>query len=257
MAEHIVKAFDNQLLRLEDAVTRMGGLSEAALVNAIGAVTTRDTALATATVQNDTKIDELQREINDLALRILALRQPMASDLRTILATISIAGDLERIADYAANVAKRSIALNQQAPVRPVGGIPRMAARAQGMIKDVLDAYADRDAEKAMAVWQQDEALDELYTSLFRELLTYMMEDPRAITPCTHLLFIAKNIERIGDHATNIAENIYFMVKGTPLLAHRPKGSDETITTFNPAPPTAAKPRVRRPRRAAKPTSEE
>jgi phosphate transport system protein len=144
-------------------------------------------------------------------------------DLRQILAALKTASDLERIADYATNVAKRSIVLNQTPPVKPAFAIPRMGRLGQAMIKDVLDAYVERDADKALVVWARDEELDEMYTSLFRELLTYMIEDPRNITACTHLLFMAKNIERIGDHATNIAETLYFMVHGTPLAMSRPK----------------------------------
>jgi len=153
----------------------------------------------------------------------------MARDLREILAALKIASDLERVADYAANVAKRAIALNQTPPVRPVYALPRMAQLAQLLIKDVIDAYVARDADRAYAVWMRDAELDEMYSSLFRELLTYMMEDPRNISACTHLLFMAKNIERIGDHATNIAEDLYYLVHGTPLTEARPKGDQSSL----------------------------
>ena len=157
---------------------------------------------------------------------------PCASPWRAIcqiIAGLKISSDLERIADYASNVAKRSIALNQTPPVKPVSGIPRMGRLGSGMIKDVLDAFVERDAEKALSVWLRDEEMDDLYTSLFRELLTYMIEDPRNITPCTHLLFMAKNLERIGDHTTNIAETVYFLVHGTALVQVRPKRDRTTL----------------------------
>ena len=162
-------------------------------------------------------------------MRLLALRQPMAVDLRMITSAPKISSDLERIGDYATNIANRAVSLNEIGQVKPLFTIPRMADFAQGMIKDVLDAYLSRDTEKARAVWLRDEELDEIYNGLFRELLTYMMEDPRSITPCTHLLFIAKNIERIGDHVTNIAETINFLVKGTRQLVERPKGDKPSI----------------------------
>jgi phosphate transport system protein len=182
-------------------------------------------------------VDDLEREVESLVVRLLALRQPMARDLRQILAALKIASDLERIGDYAANVAKRSIALSQVPPVRPVYSLPRMGRLGQEMIKDMLDAYVERDADKALAVWLRDEELDEMYTSLFRELLTYMIEDPRNITACTHLLFMAKNLERIGDHTTNIAETLYFLVHGTPLTQARPK-RDRTSLALTPPPGT-------------------
>ncbi|MBV8118661.1 MAG: phosphate signaling complex protein PhoU, partial [Alphaproteobacteria bacterium] len=159
---------------------------------------------------------------------------PMARDLREIVAAIKIASDLERICDYAANVAKRSIVLNQAPAARPVYALPRMARLAQLLVKDVIDAYVERDADKAYAVWMRDEELDEMYASLFRVLLTYMMEDPRNISPSTHLLFMAKNIERIGDHATNIAEDLYYLVHGTPLTQKRPKGDNSSLESVQP-----------------------
>jgi len=162
-------------------------------------------------------------------VRLLALRQPMARDLREILAALRIATDIERIGDYAANVAKRSLILNQSAPVQLVSALPRLARIAQGLVEDVLVAYRESDADKALEAWARDEELDEQYTGLFRELLTYMMEDPRNITPCTHLLFMAKNLERIGDHATNIAENVYFLVHGVQITQTRRKGDTTTV----------------------------
>ena len=236
--EHIVRSYDEELRRLSNMVAQMGGLAETQLAAAIQAVARRDSDLAAQTVEADAKVDAMEQQIDEFVIRLLALRQPVAGDLREIVAALRIASDLERIADYAANVAKRAIALNQTPPVRPVHAVPRMGELVLGMIKDTLDAYAARDAEKAKAVWHRDEEVDETYNSLFRELLTYMMEDPRAITTCTHLLFIAKNIERIGDHTTNIAELIHFTVYGQPLKESRPKGD---TTSFAVVPPPAAK----------------
>jgi phosphate transport system protein len=234
LGEHIVKSFDEGLKRLTNAIARMGGLAEAQIAGAIQAVVRRDTELASTIVESDQKIDDLEREVDERAIQMLALRQPMASDLRSVVAALRIASDIERIADYAANMAKRAIALSQMAPVRPVHAVPRMGRVVQEMVKDVLDAYANRDVEKAVAVWTRDEELDEMYSSLFRELLTYMMEDPRNITASTHLLFIAKNIERIGDHATNVAEMVHYLVRGTQLGAMRPKGDATAFAVVRP-----------------------
>jgi phosphate transport system protein len=235
VSEHIIKSYDEELRRLDNAITQMGGLAETQLASAIEAMVKRDSRLAADVVEADARVDELEQDIESLALRLLALRQPMAVDLRQILAALKTASDLERIGDYATNVAKRSIVLNQSPPVKPAFSIPRMGRLGQAMIKDVLDAYVERDADKALLVWARDEELDEMYTSLFRELLTYMIEDVRNITACTHLLFMAKNIERIGDHATNIAETLYFMVHGTPLTIARPKRDWTTSASAPPA----------------------
>jgi phosphate transport system protein len=234
-SQHIVKSYDEELRRLSNTITEMGGLAENQLAAAIDAVVKRDSELAASVVEGDAKVDQLQRDSDNLAIRLLALRQPMARDLREIFAALKIASDLERIADYAANVAKRAIALNQTPPVRPVYELPRMAQLAQLLIKDVIDAYVARDADKAYAVWTRDAELDEMYSSLFRVLLTYMMEDPRNISACTHLLFMAKNIERIGDHATNIAEDLYYLVHGTPLTEARPKGDQSSLEIVTPS----------------------
>jgi phosphate transport system protein len=229
--EHIVKAFDEQLDRLTNMIARMGGIAEGQIAGAIQAVIKRGADLAASVVETDHKVDVLEREIDEQAVSLLALRQPMASDLRTVVSALRIASDVERIADYAANVAKRAIALAQMAPVRPVFQIPRMGMVARDMVRDVLDAYVTHNVDKAITVWNRDEELDEIYSSLFRELLTYMMEDPRNITACTHLLFIAKNIERIGDHVTNISETIHYLVVGKPLLGERPKGDFTSFVT--------------------------
>ncbi len=222
--EHIVKSYDEELKRLTNLLARMGGLVESQIATAIQAVVQRDAELAATVVSTDVKVDDLEREIDDQVLRVMALRQPVASDLRLVLGALRIGADLERAADYAKNVAKRASVLAQVPPLRPVHSIPRMGAMVREMLKDVLDAFAEKDLVKAVSVWNRDEELDEMYSSLFRELLTYMMEDPRNISGSTHLLFIAKNIERIGDHTTNIAETIHFLVKGVPLREARPKG---------------------------------
>ena len=232
--EHIVKSFDEALTRLADTVQRMGGVAEAQLDQAIDAVMRRDAELAARVIEGDRRIDAMQGQVDDMAIKLLALRQPVASDLRFVVGTLKISAEIERIGDYAKNVAKRAVALAQIAPLKPVHMIPRMGEVAQQMIKDVLDAYANRDVERADAVWARDAELDEMHSSLFRELLTYMMEDARNISGSTHLLFIAKNIERIGDHATNVAEQVHFMVTGTPIDATRPKGDQTAYAVVQP-----------------------
>ena len=233
-AEHIIKSYDEELSRLNKIIVEMGGLAESQLASAIDSVVQRDSDLAGRVVEADAAVDQLERDLDNLAIRLLALRQPMARDLREIVVALKIASDLERICDYAAYVAKRSIALSQAPPIQPVYALPRMGRLALLLVKDVIDAYVERDPEKALAVWNRDEELDEMYASIFREFLTYMMEDPRNIGACTHLLFMAKNIERIGDHATNIAENLYYLVHGTPLTQARPKGDNSSIQVVAP-----------------------
>jgi len=246
-AQHIVKSYDEELKRLTNAIAEMGGAAESQLDQAIQAVARRDSELAGRVVRNDGAIDRLEEIVQTQTMRLLALRQPVARDLRDILAAIKIASDIERIGDLAANIAKRAIALNQSAPVRPVTAVPRMGKLAQQAIKDVIDAYLEHDPQKALAVWKRDDDLDDLTSSLFRELLTYMMEDPRSISPCAHLLFIAKNIERIGDHATNIAETVHFLVVGQRPMAARPKGDTSAYEVVQPpdieAPQEAGAPR--------------
>jgi phosphate transport system protein len=232
--EHIVKSFDDELRHLHLIVARMGGLAEEQLANALNAIAEQDSALALTVIESDVNVDELQRDAEQQVVRLLALRQPMAIDLRGILAALKVASAIERIADYAKNVAKRAVSLAELPTVQPVYSIPRMGRAALSMLKDVLDAYNASDPEKAMDVWNRDETLDDLYTSLFRELLTYMMEDARNITPCTHILFIAKNLERIGDHCTNIAENVYFLVTGRQPGGERPKGGKDDLNVVAP-----------------------
>jgi len=230
MTDHTVKAFTEKLESLAASVAQMGGMAEAQLADAIEAIAKRDTGLAEGAVGGDRQIDQLQQSIEDQALKLLALRQPMAVDLRETLAAIKIANELERIGDLAKNIAKRAIVLNREPPIRLTQSLARMGRQALAQLKHVLDAYSDRDASGAENVWRHDGEIDETYNSLFRELLTYMMEDPRTIGLCTHLLFVAKNIERTGDHATNIAEVVYHMVSGGHLATERPK-ADTTSET--------------------------
>jgi phosphate transport system protein len=230
MTDHTVKAFSEKLEMLTTSIAQMGGLAEAQLANAIDGIAKRDTHLAESAVGGDKQIDQLQQSIEDQALKLLALRQPMAVDLRETLAAIKIASELERIGDLAKNIAKRAIVLNREPPIRLTQSLARMGRQSLAQLKQVLDAYSDRDASAAEAVWKQDGEIDENYNSLFRELLTYMMEDPRTIGLSTHLLFVAKNIERTGDHATNIAEVVFHMVSGGHLASERPK-ADTTSET--------------------------
>jgi phosphate transport system protein len=225
--EHIVKSFDSELARLYGEIDRMGKTALAQLDAAVDVLVRRDSQAAQRVVANDEAIDQLEHEVSHDVLRLLALRQPMARDLREVYGALRIASDIERIGDYAANVAKRSIVLNASAPVALAHGLPALAATAKALVRDALDAFARRDADLALAVRERDAELDLQYTSLFRELLTYMVEDPRNITSCAHLLFMAKNIERIGDHATNIAESAWFIVHGRTPEAQRAK-SDRT-----------------------------
>lgn len=234
VTEHTVRSFDEELKALDSAVARMGGLAEAQLAQAIVALSRRDPDLAGSVIAADQKVDAIQQEIDQRALRALALRQPMATDLRLILGSLRIAGELERVADYAANLAKRSIVISHSPAMPAVHVIARMGELVRAMIKDVIDAYLERSVEKARAVWRRDADVDEIYNSLFRELLTYMMEDPRNITPCTHLLFIAKNIERMGDHATNIAELVEFLVTGARVREERPKQDRTAFAVVEP-----------------------
>jgi len=226
--DHIVKSYDEEQRRLLGEILRMGEMAAAQLEAALDVVERRDDKAAERIIGNDEAIDALEREIDHDVMR-LALRGPMARDLRTVLAALKVAADIERIGDYAANVAKRSMALNLSPPLPHTRGLDALGRLAVQQVRDVLAAYRDNDANAAQRVRARDADLDTAYTGLFRELLTYMMEDARVITPCTHLLFMAKNLERIGDHATNIAENVWFLVHGEELLPPREK-RDETNT---------------------------
>ena len=231
MTEHTVKSFGEQLEALSALVAQMGGLAEAQFAAAIEAIARRDSVAAERAVAGDTRIDEVQQEIEDRALKLLALRQPMAVDLRETLAAVKTAAELERIGDLAKNIAKRALVLNREPPIRLAQSLARMGKAAQNQLKEVLDAFTSRNAEEAEAVWNRDGEIDEIYNSLFRELLTYMMEDPRTIGLCTHLLFVAKNIERAGDHCTNIAEVVYHMVRAGHLANTRPKADTTSETS--------------------------
>jgi phosphate transport system protein len=225
MSEHIVSAYDKELQVLGRKIAEMGGIGEAMLADAMDALSSLDVELAQSVVAKDPRLDMLQREIEDSAILTIARRQPMAVDLRDIVGALRLANDLERIGDLAKNIAKRVIALNGEfPPPKLIRGVEHMTDLVLEQLKTVLDAYGRRDMSKAMAVWRGDEEIDAVNNSLFRELLTYMLEDPRNITLCIHLLFCAKNIERMGDHATNIAETVYYMVEGKALTDERPKG---------------------------------
>ena len=224
--DHIVRSYDEEQHRLVAEIVRMGEMSVAQLEAALDVIERRDESAARRIIANDEAIDALEQQISHDVMR-LALRGPMARDLREILAGLRIPADIERIGDYAANVAKRSIALAAVPPLPQVQGLRTLGRLAAQQVRRALDAYRGNDAEAAQALREDDARLDAQYTALFRELLTYMMEDPRNITPCTHLLFMAKNLERIGDHATNIAENVWFLVHGDVPLPPREK-RDET-----------------------------
>jgi phosphate transport system protein len=232
--QHVVKSYDQELKRLRGMITQMGGIVETQVALAAEAIMHRDAAAAARAVEEDPKVDALEREVETFVIRLLALRQPVAGDLRQIVAALKITGDIERIGDYAANVAKRSIVLVEFSLPYSLAGLAHMAQLVQQQLKSVIDAFGDNDADKAMEVWRSDQVVDDIYNAIFRELITYMMEDPRNITPCTHLLFIAKNLERIGDHATNVAETVYYAVKGESLPEARPKGDTSAYAVLRP-----------------------
>ena len=229
MAEHIVSSYDNDLQGLRRRISEMGGIAEKMLVESIAALLRHDKSLAQTVISSDSRLDVLQREVEESAILTIARRQPLAVDLRETISAIRVSGDVERIGDLAKNIAKRALAIGSEfQPQKIVVGLQHMSDLVMGQLKDVLDAYSQQDTAKALDVWKRDGAIDALYTSLFRELLTYMMEDPRNISFCTHLLFCAKNIERIGDHTTNIAETVHYLVTGETLAIDRPK-ADRSI----------------------------
>jgi phosphate transport system protein len=234
MPDHIVSSYDTELQDLRRLITEMGGIAEKMVVDAITALIRRDTALAQAVIAADGRLDGLQRQVEEHAILMIARRQPLAVDLRETISAIRVSGDVERIGDLAKNIAKRVLAIASQfQPQKIVIGVQHMSDLVMGQLKDVLDAYTTQDVEAALDVWRRDGAIDALYTSLFRELLTYMMEDPRNISFCTHLLFCAKNIERIGDHTTNIAETIHYLVTGENLAIDRPKNDRSSYATLD------------------------
>jgi phosphate transport system protein len=237
MTEHIVHSYDQELEELGQKIAEMGGIAEKMLSDAMDALADCDTRLAQATIDRDPRLDMLQREIEEKAILAIARRQPVAVDLREIIATIRISGDLERVGDLAKNIAKRAIRIANDVRIpRAIIGLRSMHDTAAILLKDVLDAYAQRDPERARKVWQFDSDLDSLEDSVFRDLLTFMMEDARNISFCTHLLFCSKNLERIGDHATNISETVVYLVTGETLPMDRPKGR----SVLSDLPPNAA-----------------
>jgi phosphate transport system protein len=232
--DHIVRSYDEQLRRLRDMVARMGGLAERQVHDATQALVRRDAALAAEVVSRDAALDALEREVESFCIRILATRQPMAADLRFIVAAMKVSHNLERIGDYARNAAKRSIVVAEQPHIGSLNGFQRMSQLVQENLKLAIDALVNDDADAAERVWGADEPVDDIYNGIFREMLTHMMEDPRNITAATHLLFIAKNLERIGDHATNIAETVHYAVRGDQLPEDRPKADASAYAVVRP-----------------------
>lgn len=227
--KHIVSSFEADLKKLRDMITNMGGLVERAVADASAALLNRDPDIAARVIEGDAKIDAEQHNVEQFAVRLLALRQPVADDLRQVIQALKVVTDLERIGDYASNIAKRSIVINQVASNFPLAGLAQMALLVQQNLKASIDTVGEADPQKAISVWRADQMVDDLYNTIFRELITYMMEDARNISACTHLMFIAKNLERMGDHTTNIAELTYYAVTGENLPDFRPKG-DVTST---------------------------
>ncbi|MBB1249155.1 phosphate signaling complex protein PhoU [Rhizobium sp. G21] len=235
-ASHIYSVFDEELKYLARRIAEMGGMAEQMVSDAVRALVNADAALAQRVISQDVVMDEAEREIGERAVLMIAKRQPVAADLREIIGSLRIASDLERVGDLGKSNAKRVIAVQSTGIPRTLArGIEHLSELALTQLQDVLDVYATRSAEKAEAIRLRDEEIDAMYTSLFREMLTYMMEDPRNITPCTHLLFCAKNIERIGDHATNIAESIYYMTTGAQPVGERPKDDNTATVVQQPA----------------------
>jgi phosphate transport system protein len=222
--DHTVKAFDEELDAMTAELARMGGLAEAVVADAILSIAHSDPALAASVIARDSRLDTLEREIERRAIRLFALRQPVADDLRHTVAAMKISSNLERIGDLAKNIAKRAVVIVEAEPVTPLtSSIERMGELVTSRLKTVLDALTSREVEAAVSVWMADHEIDEHYDTIFRELLTYMMGDPRTIAACAHLLFVAKNLERIGDHATNIAEILHYEITGLELTDARPK----------------------------------
>jgi len=243
MADHIVSSFDVDLGGLRHSIGEMGGIAEKMLTDATAALIRDDAELAQAVIATDQRLDALQREVEERGILIIARRQPLAVDLREIVSAIRIAGDLERVGDLAKNIGKRVLAITgHMHPRRVMIGVQHMSDLALGQLNDVLDAYMSNDADVAAAVWARDGNIDALNNSLLRELLTYMMEDPRSISSCAHLLFCAKNIERVGDHCTNIAETIHYLVTGEPLVGDRPKDDRSSFAIVEPRPASAGEP---------------
>lgn len=225
MTRHIVSAFDEDMRRITSRISEMGGLAEEQLASAIEAMRARDSDLAGQVIGSDKRLDGMEMDLEKSAIEFMALRQPMASDLREVVAALKIASALERIGDLAKNVAKRTLVLNQSPPLSSMQSVARMGRQTQGLMTEALDAYTARDTAKSVSVWKRDVEIDEMHNSIFRELIACMTEDPRAVGLCSQLLFIVKNFERIGDHTTFIAEMTYYVVEGRPLGDERPKSN--------------------------------
>ena len=224
--QHTMKRFDEELANLDSSLSEMGGLAEAQLTDALKALRERDSELAERVIRSDRRVDELEQRVQEQVVQMLALRQPMANDLRQIVTSLKVSVALERIADYAKNIAKRTMQLHSaQTPARAISGVDRLGRLVQALLRDVLDALASGDTAKARDVWERDVEVDDAYNGLVRELLTYMMEDVRTIGGCSQLLFMVKNIERIGDHATNIAELLIYRHSGTQMGESRPRAT--------------------------------
>ena len=231
---HIVRSYEEELKRLRDMIARMGGLAERQVADSATALIRRDTELAAEVVSRDAQLDLLEREVEAFCVRLLALRQPMAGDLRLIVTSMKISSDLERIGDYARNGAKRAIVISSQPQFASLNGFSRLAHLVQENLKGAIDALVNDDLARADEVWNADQPVDDIYNGIFRELLTFMMEDPRNITAATHLLFVAKNLERIGDHATNIAERVHYAISGQILPDERPKSDTSPYAVVRP-----------------------
>jgi phosphate transport system protein len=231
MSEHIVKAFDDDLMAVRAKISEMGGVAEEMLSGALKSMLERNAELASSVILLDKRLDALEIEVEEMATRIIALRQPMAQDLRLLISALKLSATIERIGDLSKSTARRGTQLSKTRPAGVIASVVRMGHQALGQLSTVLDAWARRDVEEAVAVWRRDAEIDEAYNSLFREVVTYMMEDPRTISIGSQLLFIAKNIERIGDHTTHVAEMIHYVETGTPLAGGRPKGEPAGLET--------------------------
>jgi len=229
MGDHIVSSFDNDLIELRARISEMGGLSESQLSMALESLEKRDAELAESVIKRDKRLDALELEVERLAIQTIAKRQPMAQDLRLVLSAMKLSTPLERVGDLAKNIAKRSKHMSTGDPLRLSTSVVRMGRMALAQLTEVLDAYVKSDVDSAVAIWHRDVEIDDAYNAMFRELITYMMEDPRTISLGSQLMFIAKNVERIGDHTTHVAEMIYYVAKGEPLGDDRPKGDPSDI----------------------------
>jgi phosphate transport system protein len=235
MSEHILKSFDDELTQLNTSIARMGQLSQTQLAGAIDSLLLRDSTVAAHVVKSDLEVDELERDVDARAVRVLALRQPIARDLRQVISSLRIGIEFERICDFAANIAKRAIALDAHSPDEWINELAELGQLALKLLADVVAAFRDRDSEKALDVWAHDEQLDDMYTGIYRRLIDFMKEEPQRVSVGVHLLFIAKNIERIGDHATNIAESVYYLITGETLTGPRPKGDKSSFDRIDTA----------------------